>query len=82
MLRDFESFEAQVEALKRKQAGCAKERLLQERKVKKLQGEKDKKVGCCLGNVWAMLVMVQCGPCCCGAGGGRARWCTAGCATV
>ncbi|KAF5833721.1 hypothetical protein DUNSADRAFT_9919 [Dunaliella salina] len=43
VLRDHETFEEQVEGLKRKQAGCAKERMLQEKKVKKLQGEKDKK---------------------------------------
>jgi len=45
VLHDHETFEDQVDALKRRQAGFAKERLLQERKVKKLQGEKDKKVG-------------------------------------
>jgi len=45
VLRDHETFEAQVEGLKRKQAGHAKERLLHEKKIKKLQGEKDKKVG-------------------------------------
>ena len=44
-MRDYETFEEQVEGLKRKQAGFAKERMLQEKKVKKLQGEKDKKVG-------------------------------------
>ena len=45
VMRDYETFEEQVEGMKRKQAGFAKERMLHEKKVKKMQGEKDKKVG-------------------------------------
>ena len=40
------TLEAEVESLKKKAGGLAKERLLKEKEMKKLQANKDKKVGC------------------------------------
>jgi hypothetical protein len=42
---EHESFDQQVDGIKRRIAGHAKERLLHEKKVKKLQADRDKRVG-------------------------------------
>lgn len=45
---DHATFESQLDAIKRRSAGHAKDKLLHEKKMKKLQADRDKKVRVCM----------------------------------